>query len=182
MVTTSGTSKQVRNMMKRDSKYTPLFDFLENCEEDQVTLTLTQIEEMMGAQLPPSAWNQRGWWSNRSRGALQSFSWMEAGYLVETIDLDNEVIIFRKPIRSYKIERDEDIVLWNGELVKALRYHLGMSQSQLAKELGVRQQTISDWETGSYLPRRVMSKYLTIVAERVGFTYGDEYDDEEDDF
>jgi DNA-binding transcriptional regulator YiaG len=166
--------------MKRDSKYTPLFNYLNECEVDEVTLTLTQIEEMMGDSLPPSAWSQRGWWSNRSRGALQSFAWMEAGYLVEKIDLNSETITFRKPIRSYKIERDEDIVLWNGELVKALRYHLGMSQSQLAKELGVRQQTISDWETGSYLPRRVMSKYLTIVAERVGFTYGDEDDD--DDF
>jgi DNA-binding transcriptional regulator YiaG len=44
----------------------------------------------------------------------------------------------------------------------------------MAEELGVRQQTISEWETGMYRPRRAMSKYLTIIAERVGFTYKSE--------
>ena len=60
---------------------------------------------------------------------------------------------------------------WTAEEIKSLRVHMGLSQRDMAEELGVRQQTISEWETGMYRPRRAMSKYLTIIAERVGFTY-----------
>jgi DNA-binding transcriptional regulator YiaG len=47
------------------------------------------------------------------------------------------------------------------------------SQAELAEELGVRQQTISEWETGMYQPKRAMSKLLTMVAEQAGFRYGE---------
>jgi DNA-binding transcriptional regulator YiaG len=42
----------------------------------------------------------------------------------------------------------------------------------MAAELGVRQQTISEWETGLYQPRGASARLLEIVAERVGFEYG----------
>jgi DNA-binding transcriptional regulator YiaG len=60
---------------------------------------------------------------------------------------------------------------WNAEKIRALRDHLGLTQQQLAEELGVRQQTISEWEVGMYEPRRSTSKYLNLIAERAGFTY-----------
>ena len=41
---------------------------------------------------------------------------------------------------------------WRAERVRALRCHLKRTQQELAQELGVRQQTISDWETGVYRP------------------------------
>jgi DNA-binding transcriptional regulator YiaG len=58
-------------------------------------------------------------------------------------------------------------------LVKALRHHLSLSQAELADKLGMRQQTISDWETNVYTPRRSTSKYLSLIAEQAGFTYGE---------
>jgi DNA-binding transcriptional regulator YiaG len=67
--------------------------------------------------------------------------------------------------------RVEYEVEWTAEQVKALRDHLGMTQEQLAEELGVRQQTISEWEVGIYKPRRSTSKYLGLIAERAGFVY-----------
>jgi len=60
---------------------------------------------------------------------------------------------------------------WTAQEIKALRSYMGLSQKDLARELGVRQQTISEWETGMYSPRRAMSRYLSIVAERIGFAY-----------
>jgi len=62
-------------------------------------------------------------------------------------------------------------VEWTAEDIRRLREHMGLTQRGLAEELGVRQQTISEWETGMYRPRRAMSKYLAIIAERVGFAY-----------
>jgi DNA-binding transcriptional regulator YiaG len=49
---------------------------------------------------------------------------------------------------------------------------MNLTQAQLAEELGVRQQTVSEWESSVYEPKRAMSKYLTLVAERAGFEYG----------
>ncbi|MFQ5987542.1 MAG: helix-turn-helix domain-containing protein [Dehalococcoidia bacterium] len=63
-------------------------------------------------------------------------------------------------------------VNWDREGIRALRRHLGLTQQELADELGTRQQTVSEWETGMYRPRGASSRLLTIVAERAGFGYG----------
>ena len=60
---------------------------------------------------------------------------------------------------------------WDGEQIRKLRGHLGLTQQGLADELGTRQQTISEWETGMYRPRGASVTLLTIVAERAGFKY-----------
>ena len=60
---------------------------------------------------------------------------------------------------------------WNSERIRTLRQHLGLTQRELANELGTRQQTISEWETGMYKPRGTSATLLTLVAERSGFKY-----------
>ena len=160
--------------MNRGSKYYPLFEYLQSSGQDEITLTFAGIETLLGLELPPSARSRRAWWSNRSKGALQASAWMEAGYQVEDLDLEREQVTFRKPLRVYRVARQGDTVLWNGELIKSLRFHMGLSQAELAEELGVRQQTVSEWETGVYAPGRAMSKYLGLVAERADFKYGEE--------
>jgi DNA-binding transcriptional regulator YiaG len=60
---------------------------------------------------------------------------------------------------------------WNAGTVRALRGHLGLTQAQMAQEMGTRQQTISEWETGVYRPRGLSERLLTLVAERAGFQY-----------
>ena len=62
---------------------------------------------------------------------------------------------------------------WNSEQIKDLRNHLGLTQQELADEMGTRQQTISEWETGMYRPRGASVTLLNLVAERAGFPYGD---------
>jgi transcriptional regulator with XRE-family HTH domain len=60
---------------------------------------------------------------------------------------------------------------WDAESIRSLRRHMDMTQQQMAEELGTRQQTISEWETGMYRPRGGMNRLLTLVAERMGFDY-----------
>ncbi len=62
---------------------------------------------------------------------------------------------------------------WDPDGVKRLREHLGLSQEGLAEELGVRQQTVSEWETARYQPRGASNRLLTLIAERAGFRYGE---------
>ncbi len=60
---------------------------------------------------------------------------------------------------------------WDADQVRALRLHLGLTQQELAEELNVRQQTVSEWETGQYGPRGASERLLSMVAERAGFEY-----------
>ncbi len=62
-------------------------------------------------------------------------------------------------------------VEWDSERIRVLRRHLGLTQQELADELGIRQQTVSEWETGMYRPRGPSLTLLTMVAERTGFEY-----------
>ena len=60
---------------------------------------------------------------------------------------------------------------WNADNIRELRRHLDMSQQQMSDELGIRQQTVSDWELGYHRPRGGMAHLLTIIAERAEFRY-----------
>ena len=60
---------------------------------------------------------------------------------------------------------------WDAGKVRDLRRHLKLTQAEMAGELGIRQQTVSEWEQGDYQPRGASAKLLSIVAERSGFEY-----------
>jgi DNA-binding XRE family transcriptional regulator len=156
---------------KPGAKYGPLFQHLRQSGRDEVTLSFAEIEALLGERLPESARTSRSWWSNRTSGAVQASAWMKAGYHVKKIDLAQGTITFRKPVRVYKVKRKGETVLWNSDLIKGLREHLGLSQAQLAQVLGVRQQTISEWETGMYAPSLRTSKHLGLIAREAQFEY-----------
>jgi DNA-binding transcriptional regulator YiaG len=61
--------------------------------------------------------------------------------------------------------------VWNAQRIRALREYLQLTQNQMADELQVRQQTISEWETGVHVPHRSTQKVLSMVAESAGFEY-----------
>lgn len=55
---------------------------------------------------------------------------------------------------------------WTAERIAELRAELGLTQAEMAGELGVRQQTVSEWETGRYQPRGASARMLGHLAER----------------
>jgi DNA-binding transcriptional regulator YiaG len=160
--------------MKEGSKYQPLLEYLRGSNQREVILTFAEIEALMNNPLPDSAKSKGAWWSNRSKGALQASAWMDAGYRVEDVDLDEQRVTFRTPTTKPKVQYVGDAGVWNSELIKALRLHMGLTQAQFAKQLGVRQATVSEWENGLYEPTRSKSKHLELVAQTVGFTYQEE--------
>ncbi|PMB26349.1 transcriptional regulator [Fischerella thermalis CCMEE 5205] len=156
--------------MKGGSKYQPLLEYLQRSDCPEITLSFTEIEKLINSTLPNSARKERRWWGNRSTGSPQASAWMKAGYVVE-LNLESETVTFRKPTSSYKVQTATNTMNWNSETIKALRLQMGLSQKEFAEELGVRQQTVSEWETSVYEPTRATSKLLSMVAEKAGFKY-----------
>ena len=71
------------------SKYRPLHEFLKSLDEQERRMSFTEIERLIGQQLPPSARKHSPWWANyRSSSSRQSWAWLDAGW--ETCDLDFE--------------------------------------------------------------------------------------------
>jgi DNA-binding XRE family transcriptional regulator len=154
--------------MKPGTKYYPLHEYLRPLPQDKpVTLTFDQVETIIGVSLPPSARASRSWWANST--TPQSRAWLEAGWLMDAVDIGEAWAVFRPSRITYRITPRRRRAGWSGEQVKALRE--GWSQQELADQLGTRQQTISEWETGKYRPRRSTSVLLGFIAERVGFPY-----------
>jgi DNA-binding transcriptional regulator YiaG len=70
-----------------------------------------------------------------------------------------------EPFRYRIPRRRPPVEPWTPERIAALRAGLGLSQAAFAEELGVRQQTVSEWETGRYQPRGATARMLTLLAE-----------------
>jgi hypothetical protein len=155
---------------KAGSKYQALYRHLQRQPNVEVELTFARIEALLGEPLPPSARTGRAFWSNRQAG-LQATAWLAAGYRVSRVDLAGRRIVFRRRGAVSGSGSRARSTRWDAERVRALREHLGMNQAELADVLGVRQQTISEWESGLYHPTRARSKHLDLVAERASFPY-----------
>ena len=61
--------------------------------------------------------------------------------------------------------------IWNSSTIKSLRVYADMSQTDLAQRVGVRQQTISEWETETYRPRGASVKMLNMIAVDFGYDF-----------
>lgn len=158
--------------MKEGTKYYPLYQHLKGSsgQKEPIELSFDEIEAIIGSSLPASARRSRSWWANsRASNRVQSAAWMEAGFHVDSVDLEAERVALSRPQRLYRLAQDPDAMEWNAETVRALRQHMGLTQQELARRLNMRQQTISEWETGMYKPRGGSIALLNLVAERAGF-------------
>ena len=155
--------------MKPGSKYYPLYQHLAQCQQDTITLALIDVEQLTTGKLPASAWTKRAWWSNRGKGALQATAWIEAGYHTDAIDLEQQTITFKRFEAEYRIQYMDGKITWDQTAIRALRKHMKLTQAQFAETLGVRRQTVSEWENGVYLPDRSTVKHLALVAQTEAF-------------
>jgi hypothetical protein len=79
------------------SKYTPLMNYLASVPDEvhEFSLSFDIIEEIMQAQLPPSAFQDQVWWSNEQNGQDdQATAWKQAGWLVKFVELPDRWVKF----------------------------------------------------------------------------------------
>lgn len=156
--------------IKPGSKYYPLLQHLQQCHPATTTLTFAAIEALLGGALPASAYRKKAWWSNRdSASALQAGAWVAIGYHVAAVDLAEQTVTFTPFQATYRIQQTNGAIVWQRDAIKALRKHLGLTQAEFAQRLGVRRQTVSEWENGVYDPDRSTAKFLALIAQQAAF-------------
>ena len=85
-----------------ERKYKPLEEHLKNSNSQEVTLTFTEIEKIIGSELPRSARDYPQFWGNTvaETGQPQRDAWVNAGYHVNHQSLvqtgDNPKVTFEK--------------------------------------------------------------------------------------
>jgi len=76
-------------------KYTPLRDYLTSYLASQLSLSLEHIENIIDSKLEAAAYAFKSWWENDQKNP-QAIAWLEAGWEVNDIDLQQKVVIFKR--------------------------------------------------------------------------------------
>ena len=100
-----------------ESRYAHLADSLSSVpgKQDTIKLSLDQIEKIIQADLPQSAYSHRSWWANDSVGHIQSKQWLDVGWRVSYINLSDRVITFTRIV-----EREKAYIQFFSKLLKEL--------------------------------------------------------------
>ena len=78
-------------------KFTPLQHYLRGLHEstEEVTLTFEIIEGILNDTLPAIAYQDGKWWGNQKQGTqVEVIAWMDAGWMVEIVDLNEKWVRF----------------------------------------------------------------------------------------
>ena len=83
-------------------KYRKLRAYLEAHPRREWRSTFSNIESILGFELPASARKHNAWWSNEKNVGRQSqaVAWSAAGWETAEVDLETETLVFRPKKRS----------------------------------------------------------------------------------
>src|SRR5437899_2183907 len=78
-------------------KYEPLREYLVALPPttNETTLSFSQVAQIIGDTLRPSATTSREWWSNQEGGSRAPY-WRAAGFKVDHVDLARKIVRFRR--------------------------------------------------------------------------------------
>ena len=78
------------------SKYAPLGSYLRESGQEEIAMTFREIEAVIGAPLPASAYRRREWWANNPNRHTHARAWLEAGYITSEVNMDGQRLQFLK--------------------------------------------------------------------------------------
>ena len=89
--------QKYREMAMR-GKYRRLYAHLCSLRSREWSASFTEVEAVLGFQLPVSARMHRPWWANQSRGNGHShaLAWTTAGWETAHVDMEAETLLFRR--------------------------------------------------------------------------------------
>ena len=99
-----------------ESRYAKLAIHLQSLNVAKETFSFEQIEEILGGELPPSAWDHRSWWANDSVGHVQSKQWLDVDWRVASVNMTDHRVTFARIE-----EREKMYITFFSELLEDLR-------------------------------------------------------------
>lgn len=79
------------------TKYSALSQYLSGLSANTASLTFREIEEIIGNQLPSSAFKHHAWWANESDGThTWAHLWQAAGWLRDSVNFEQRIVTFRR--------------------------------------------------------------------------------------
>ena len=78
------------------SKYDPLHGFLNMQTALELPMTFREVEQIIGAKLPPSAYRHRPWWANEAASHVHAKAWLSADYQTEQVDMAGKKLVFKR--------------------------------------------------------------------------------------
>lgn len=63
-------------------------------------MSFEDIERIVGANLPQSAFNHRAWWSNNPTNSVMTKAWLAAGFRSEEVDMGGRKLVFSRQLVS----------------------------------------------------------------------------------
>ncbi len=76
-------------------KYDPLCHYLLNASIDEMRLSFSDIEKILGTPLPLSARKHQSWWANNAgHGHEHVGAWLDAGWRTRHLDLSAGAVAF----------------------------------------------------------------------------------------
>ncbi len=93
-------------------KYQRLYTYLCSLPDQEWRTTFSEIEAILGFELPASARLHRPWWSNQGggNGHSQALAWGAAGWKTADVNMDDETLLLRtdsRPEETRKLGLDE---------------------------------------------------------------------------
>lgn len=107
------------------SKYEPLQHFLEGQKLSRISLSVGDVEKIIGADLPASAVKHQAWWANNPTGHSHSRAWIDAGWRTENVNLASGKVDFVRDasvVPAPKSDRAAKGTLW-GSLAGTVTIH-----------------------------------------------------------
>ena len=78
------------------SKYEPLTRYLASRRDESWDARFSEVERILGFDLPRSAYEYPAWWANQDRGHSQTRAWQDAGWETCNVDLRGRRLMFAK--------------------------------------------------------------------------------------
>ncbi len=112
-------------------KYRKLYEYLCGLAETEWSASFTEIEAIVGFELPPAAREYRPWWSDSGFGHVRT--WLAAGWKTAKVDIDAETAMFwRKDSPAFRRRTLDEI--WPVHSVGAWPEGLSLRREDLYRE------------------------------------------------
>jgi len=142
------------------SKYDALTDALQNRPGSHWPVSFKEIEAVINASLPHSAYNYPAWWSNNPSKNVMTKAWLDAGWKTCDVDVPGQKVTFRKtgPAKPVENVGEQPAPVYNSGLTVTLS---DADQNALAMIAAASGETIEETAT------RLLTQAIEIAAPSV---------------